>query len=177
MIAHAVHEAGGVLEAARRYELFKYVNRICELFEQAGIQDERLAFFKNWSELVYQVDRDATGALDRPGGVKLTEAATRARRTGRLTPARRTSRRRIEFLLDNYGRFGEMVEHHGLDLGRRAQTETGRRDAGPGGGADGLAAAAAAAAPDGRRRRRRRHRLARAADAGRGRRRRAAAAA
>ena len=123
MIAHVVHEAGGVLEAARGYELFKYVNRICVLFEQAGIQDERLAFFKNWSELIYRVDRDATGAIDRPGGIRLQEGAGRAGvRDDVQAPHTAPS---DQFLLENYGRFGEMVEQHGLDIGRRAQTETG----------------------------------------------------
>lgn len=124
MIAHAVHEAGGVLEAARRYELFKYVFRVCQVFEQAGIQDERLAFFKNWSELGYRVDRDATGALDRPDGApKLADSAHKTQvRTDPQTPK---VARSDQFLLDNYGRFGEMVEHHGLDLGKKVQGEGG----------------------------------------------------
>ncbi|MDA0137902.1 hypothetical protein [Solirubrobacter deserti] len=123
MIAHTVKEAGGVIEAARRYELFKYVFRICQLFEQAGIQDERLAFFKNWSELVYRVDREATGALDRPGPIELAGSAKKASvMTDAGAPQTAPSDR---FLLDNYGRFGEMVEHHGLDLAKQADAGGG----------------------------------------------------
>ena len=125
MIAHAVKEAGGVLEAARRYELFKYVNRICALFEQAGVQDERLAFFKHWSELVYKVDRDATGALDRPGGVELTDAAKKGEAKVTTDAGAPHVAPSDQFLLDNYGRFGEMVEHHGLDLGKKVQGDGG----------------------------------------------------
>ena len=125
MIAHAVKEAGGVLEAARRYELFKYVNRICTLFEQAGVQDERLAFFKNWSELVYKVDRDATGALDRPGGVELTDAAKKGEAKITTDAGAPHVAPSDQFLLDNYGRFGEMVEHHGMDLGKKVQGDGG----------------------------------------------------
>jgi hypothetical protein len=128
MIAHTVHAAGGVLEAARSYELFKYVNRICVLFEQAGVKDERLAFFKNWSELVYRVDREATGALDRPEGAKLAGGAGKASvRTDAGAPQVAPS---DSFLLDNYQRFGEMVEQQGEALGKRAQAEA----AGAGGG-------------------------------------------
>jgi hypothetical protein len=131
MIAHTVHAAGGVLEAARSYELFKYVNRICVLFEQAGVKDERLAFFKNWSELVYRVDREATGALDRLEGAKLAGGAGKASvRTDAGAPQVAPS---DSFLLDNYQRFGEMVEQQGEALGKRAQAEAagaGGADAG-----------------------------------------------
>jgi hypothetical protein len=101
MIDHIVREAGGVLTAARSYELYKYVNRICSVFEQAGIRDERLPFFKNWSEHIYRVDREATAGGVRPGGA--------------LPPS-------DQFLLDNYTRFSEMVEQHGEELSRRATT-------------------------------------------------------
>jgi hypothetical protein len=155
MIAHTVHEAGGVLEAARSYELFKYINRICVLFEQAGIQDERLQFFKNWSDMVYRVDRDATGALDRPGGVKVPDADSLKKASTTTDFGAPHTAPSDQFLLDNYGRFGEMVEQQGLELGKKAQTEGGGGGGPDGGkgGPDRLAPAAPAPAADGERRR------------------------
>lgn len=128
MMAHAVDKAKGVLGAARSYELFKYINRICVVFEAAGVSDERLPFFKNWSEHVYQVDRDATGALDRPGGATPLRPGVDVG-VPRTAPS-------DDFLLQNYQRFGEMVEQRGGELGRRTRGEPPAGDgpaaAGPG---------------------------------------------
>ena len=123
-----------MLEAARSYELFKYINRICVLFEQAGIQDERLQFFKNWSDLVYRVDRDATGALDRPGGAKVPDPDSLKKANVTTDFGAPHVAPSDQFLIDNYGRFGEMVEQRGLELGKKAQTEGGGGGGGPEGG-------------------------------------------
>ena len=59
MLQHMAGEAGGMRKAMRRYETFKYIQRITEVFEAAGIKDRRLNFLRNQSELIYNVERQA----------------------------------------------------------------------------------------------------------------------
>jgi hypothetical protein len=62
MLQHMASEAGGMRKAMRRYETFKYIQRITEVFEAAGIKDRRLNFLRNQSELLYNVERQAASA-------------------------------------------------------------------------------------------------------------------
>lgn len=79
MIRHQVAEHGGVLDALRRYELFKYMMRTCDALEQAGIRDPAVTTYRHLAELYYQMDRaamsgtprgreDTTGLTDRHRG-------------------------------------------------------------------------------------------------------------
>jgi hypothetical protein len=114
MIGHQAAAHGGVLAAMRSYEMFKYVQRLCDILEQAGIQDPGLAFFRNWADLVYRVDRAATGgprdAID-PGslGGKAHDPGTRVRYSDLDQP---TPGPDDKFLLDNYSRFRDMAHKH-----------------------------------------------------------------
>jgi hypothetical protein len=64
MLAHQAHEAGGMRGALRRYETYKYVQRICDQLTGAGIKDPRIAFLRNQGEMVYKMDRGAMGSSD-----------------------------------------------------------------------------------------------------------------
>jgi hypothetical protein len=64
MLQHMAGEAGGMRKAMRRYETFKYIQRIAEVFEAAGIKDRRLNFLRNQSELIYNVERQAASSAD-----------------------------------------------------------------------------------------------------------------
>ncbi|MEA2274500.1 MAG: hypothetical protein QOI98_3208, partial [Solirubrobacteraceae bacterium] len=62
MIHHQVTEAGGMRAALRRYETFKYVQRICDHLLASGMHDPRITFLRNQAELVYNVERRATAS-------------------------------------------------------------------------------------------------------------------
>jgi hypothetical protein len=64
MLAHQAHEAGGMRGALRRYETYKYVQRICDQLTGAGITDSRIAFLRNQGEMVYKMDRGAMASSD-----------------------------------------------------------------------------------------------------------------
>jgi hypothetical protein len=78
MIGHQVAEAGGMRAALRRYETFKYIQRICDHLLASGMHDPRITFLRNQAELVYNVERRATAsAAERTiGPADLTSTAT-----------------------------------------------------------------------------------------------------
>ncbi|GAA0931703.1 hypothetical protein GCM10009554_15790 [Kribbella koreensis] len=123
MAGHAIREAGGVLEAMRSYELFKYINRFSVIVESAGLTDPSLNFFKNWSDLVYRVDRAATGAEARPGG--LGSEAKGAHKSGARydNPGEALDAPTAEFLLGRYEEFQAFVARHTAELRARTQPE------------------------------------------------------
>jgi hypothetical protein len=59
MLHHQAHEAGGMGIALRKYETYKYVQRICDQLTAAGVKDPRIAFLRNQGEMVYKMDRGA----------------------------------------------------------------------------------------------------------------------
>lgn len=68
MMAHQIHDAGGVIPALRRYELYKYIERFCATLEAAGVADSQIAYFKNLADLHYRVDRGASATTRGPIG-------------------------------------------------------------------------------------------------------------
>ncbi len=62
MIHHLADAAGGMRGALRRYETFKYIQRICDQLLATGMHDPRLTFLRNHAELVYNVERRATAS-------------------------------------------------------------------------------------------------------------------
>lgn len=112
MISHEAFGHGGVLAAMRHYEALKYISRLCDVLERAGVSDPRLAFLRNWSELAYAVDRNATGATDRvvePGD--LTSKATSNSRV-RYDDLGSTPGVSDAFLLQNYDMLRAMLHDH-----------------------------------------------------------------
>jgi hypothetical protein len=114
MVAHQVHEGGGVLGAMRRYEIFKYIQRFCDVAEASGAVEgddlARLRFFRNWSEYVYKVERDATAsAADASGPRNLTSKAGEADVRLTDTDAARPGVS-DKFLLDNYADFATFAD-------------------------------------------------------------------
>ncbi|MDX6631447.1 MAG: hypothetical protein QOH00_3693, partial [Gaiellales bacterium] len=73
MLHHQSHEAGGMGRALRKYETFKYVQRICDQLTAAGVRDPRIAFLRNQGEMVYKMDRGAMSSAD-PRVVSPSEA-------------------------------------------------------------------------------------------------------
>lgn len=114
MLTHAVQESGGVLEAMRSYEAFKYISRIAERLDAAGVTDPALPFFLAWSDLNYRVDRGAMGAQPRervpvPSDPARAYSGGRARYTDYDVPTQGVP---DQFLLDNYHRFRQLVDQH-----------------------------------------------------------------
>lgn len=64
MIHHQATAAGGMRNALRRYETFKYIRRICDHLSAVGVQDARMTFLRNHAELVYNVERRATASAE-----------------------------------------------------------------------------------------------------------------
>lgn len=57
---HIVAEAGGdMIQAAREYELFKYVNRYAQAARSAGLGGPSLTYFDNLAAYLYRVNRQA----------------------------------------------------------------------------------------------------------------------
>jgi hypothetical protein len=130
MAAHTVHEAGGVLEAMRRYEMFKYIRRFCDVVEAAGIDDPQLPFFKNWSETVYRLDRVATRDAARESISPEGLAKGWQEKSGtpqRPRPARRRTERRdaAELLPGLPGLREPACGHVALPCGGRRRTSAG----------------------------------------------------
>ncbi|HUG62674.1 MAG TPA: hypothetical protein VMP03_12560 [Methylomirabilota bacterium] len=109
MIGHQVHESQGVLKAMRKYEIFKYMQRFCDLAEGSGLATgadaARLVFFRNWAEYIYRVEREATGSATTTAGPR--NLASSADKAGvRLTdPGNPRPGVSDKFLLDNYRDF------------------------------------------------------------------------
>jgi hypothetical protein len=115
-IGHQVHENGGVLAAMRRYEIFKYIQRYCEMARRSGlVADEdmaRLNFFEHWAEYVYRVEREAAGsAADTPGRrVADSAAQSGVRLDAPVGPDATRPGVPDDFLLQNYADFREWAE-------------------------------------------------------------------
>jgi hypothetical protein len=108
MIGHQVHVNHGVLKAMRSYEIFKYMQRFCDLVADSGLavgEDlARLTFFRNWTEYVYRVEREATASATAGGPRNLASSADKAR--VRLTdPQAPKPGVSDAFLIDNYREF------------------------------------------------------------------------
>jgi hypothetical protein len=120
MIGHQIHEHGGVLAAMRRYEIFKYIQRYCEMLEGsgqvAGDDLAQLTFFKNWAEYVYRVEREATGSAAPVEGRRLAGSAGTA--GVRLSDAAPATRPGVpdSFLLQNYEQFRTFADRLGGSL-------------------------------------------------------------
>ncbi len=117
MIGHQIHEHGGVLAAMRRYEIFKYIQRYCEMLEGsgqvAGDDLAQLTFFKNWAEYVYRVEREATGSATPVEGRRLAGSANTAGvRLNDTAPATRPGVP-DSFLLQNYEQFRGFADRLG----------------------------------------------------------------
>ena len=89
MIQHQAADAGGMYSAMRRYETFKYIKRICDHLQAAGVKDPRIGFLRNHAELVYNVERQAVSSAHGRdiSAADLTKTATRAA-CGTTTSAR-----------------------------------------------------------------------------------------
>ena len=133
MIGHQAQAAGGVLAAMRRYEIFKYVSRYCELLEGSGLvldaaDKAKLTWFKNWSEYIYRVEREATGSATAVEGRQVAGGAPRA---GTRLDAEPTDIRlgaSNKFLLDNYQDFKSFADRYNGKLpGRGAGDDSPRR--------------------------------------------------
>ncbi|MBW4518355.1 MAG: hypothetical protein KME16_01300 [Scytolyngbya sp. HA4215-MV1] len=60
MIEHIVHQANGnLIQAAREYELFKYVNRVTKAAKSGGQSNPALTYFEHLSEYIYKRHRGA----------------------------------------------------------------------------------------------------------------------
>jgi hypothetical protein len=60
MIEHIVHQANGnLIQAAREYELFKYVNRVTKAAKSGGQSSPALTYFEHLSEYIYKRHRGA----------------------------------------------------------------------------------------------------------------------
>lgn len=79
MIEHIIHEAGGVAEAVRGYETYKYFNRIIETLKGNGLATSRLEAFGNIAEYVYRTNRKAHAAVGGVVDAAVTKEMTRFR--------------------------------------------------------------------------------------------------
>ena len=139
MIGHQAHAAGGVLAAMRRYEIFKYISRYCELLESSGLvldaaDKAKLTWFKNWSEYVYRVEREATGSATAVEGRQVAgrraEGRNAARRRADGRPARRVGQVPARQLPGLQGLRGPVQREA---PGRGAGDDRPRRPGGPAG--------------------------------------------
>jgi hypothetical protein len=62
MASHQVHASGGLLPALRSYEVFKYLQRLCETLEAAKINDPLIGLLKKECDLVYLIHRTRNAA-------------------------------------------------------------------------------------------------------------------
>jgi hypothetical protein len=85
MATHQIHASGGLQKSLRSYEVFKYLQRLCDTLEQAKINDPLIGLLKKECDLVYFIDRmrnaaegheltwDKLGKNTRKASVRLTE--------------------------------------------------------------------------------------------------------
>ena len=64
MLQEKARESGGMRKALRRYETYKYVQRIAETIRKAGIEEKTANYLYNQAELYANVDRAATSTAD-----------------------------------------------------------------------------------------------------------------
>ncbi len=126
MMAHQIHEAGGVIPALRRYELYKYVERFCTTIEATGINDPQLTYFRNLADLHYRVDRTASAATRGPitnaGGPDLVGAHVAA---GNVYMAGRSADGPSDqFLLSFWNDFQPWANRQSVAMRARANGET-----------------------------------------------------
>jgi hypothetical protein len=118
MMAHQMHEHGGALDAMRRYEIFKYMQRFCDLVEGSGLvrsgDEARLTFFRNWAEYVYRVERTATGSAEAVQGRQLAGSAdtARVRLSDQVDLDGELSGVSNRFLLENYRDFQAFADRY-----------------------------------------------------------------